>query len=116
MVKVALLHFYLTIFGLDKVFRNVTYAVMGLIVGLGIGWCLEAVLICRPLRKDWNRQTPGVCGNNKTGVLLGGILNVITDFTMIALPIPMIWRLQMAPQRKIAVTFVFGLGFMYVAS
>ena len=89
---------------------------MAIIVGLGIGWCLEAVLICRPLRKDWDPQTPGVCGSNKNGVLVGGILNVITDFAIIALPIPMVWRLQMAPQRKIALTFVFGLGFMYVAS
>lgn len=112
LVKVALLHFYLTIFGLDKTFRKVTYTVMAIIVGLGIGWCLEAVLICRPLRKDWDPQTPGVCGSNKNGVLVGGILNVITDFAIIALPIPMVWRLQMAPQRKIALTFVFGLGFI----
>ena len=59
-----------------------------LAVRAGSGWCLEAVLICRPLRKDWDPQTPGVCGNNKNGDLLGGILNLITDFGMIALPIP----------------------------
>lgn len=99
-----------------KVSPTVKYAVMALIVGLGIGWCLEAVLICRPLRNNWDPQTPSVCGNNKNGVLLGGILNVITDFTMIDLPIPMVWHLQMAPQRKIALTVVFGLGVMYVAS
>ena len=33
---------------------------------------------------------------------------------MITLPMPMIWRLQMAPQRKVALTVIFGLGFMYV--
>ena len=82
---------------------------MALIVALGCGWILEAVLICRPLDKDWD-----VCGSNDNGVLVGGILNVITDFTMITLPLPMIWRLQMAPQRKVALTVIFGLGFMYV--
>ena len=87
---------------------------MALIVALGCGWILEAVLICRPLDKDWDPHLHGVCGSNDNGVLVGGILNVITDFTMITLPMPMIWRLQMAPQRKVALTVIFGLGFMYV--
>lgn len=97
LVKVALLHFYATIFGLNTAFRYVTYAVMALIVTHGCGWIPEAVLICRPLAKDWNLHLHGVCGSNDNGVLVGGILNVITDFTMITLPMPMIWRLQMAP-------------------
>ena len=109
LVKVALLHFYVTIFGLNTAFRYVTYAVMALIVALGCD-----VLICRPLDKDWDPHLHGVCGSNDNGVLVGGILNVITDFTMITLPMPMIWRLQMAPQRKVALTVIFGLGFMYV--
>ncbi|KAK0514353.1 hypothetical protein JMJ35_002970 [Cladonia borealis] len=111
LIKVALQHFYLTIFGADNAFGKVTYAIMALIVGLGIGWCLEAVLVWRPLRKDWDPQTPEGYRSNKNGVLVGGLLNVVTDFAMIVLPIPMVWRLQMVPQRNIALTFVFGLGF-----
>ncbi|MCJ1291405.1 hypothetical protein MMC34_002948 [Xylographa carneopallida] len=41
------------------------------------------------------------------------IVNVIIDITIIALPMPVLWRLQMATKRKVAIAAIFGLGSMW---
>lgn len=38
------------------------------------------------------------------------ILNLIQDIIVVALPMPILWRLQMATKRKVALSCVFGLG------
>ena len=55
---------------------------------------------------------PGVCGSNVEGVLATSAINLSVDLIIIILPMPMIWRLQMATRRKVAITITFGLGFM----
>ncbi|MCJ1396234.1 hypothetical protein MMC18_009123 [Xylographa bjoerkii] len=40
-----------------------------------------------------------------------GSLNVLSDFSILILPLPTIWRLQMSKKNKLAVTAVFAIGF-----
>ena len=109
-VKISILHFYNTIFGASPPFRHVTYAVMALVVSFGVGNILLAFLICRPFAKNWNLLLPGTCGSTKDSVIATSIVNFIVDLIIISLPMPMIWRLQMAKTRKIALTTIFSLG------
>lgn len=46
--------------------------------------------------------------------MAGGILNLILDVTVILLPMPMLWGLQIKRGKKWALTGVFGLGALYV--
>ncbi|KAI9871072.1 MAG: hypothetical protein M1830_003474 [Pleopsidium flavum] len=38
------------------------------------------------------------------------ILNVLTDFIILALPIPFLWELKASPTRKVQLFGIFGLG------
>lgn len=76
----------------------------------GVSGLLLAFLLCRLFAKNWNPLLPGVCVLDSASILAGGSINTITNFDVIALPMPMIWCLQMAPQRKIGLTVLFGLG------
>lgn len=114
LVKLSILHFYLTIFGLRNVFRYATYIVVAFVLSFGVGLILQAFLICRPFDKVWDPLLPGTCGSSKASFLADGIVNIIIDLTMIILPMPLVWQLQMSQQRKIALTVVFGLGILYV--
>ena len=87
---------------------------MALVISFGFGATLQAFLICRPFAKNWNPSLPGTCGDSVASFLADGIINLIVDLAVITLPMPMIWRLQMSQQRKIALTIVFALGIMYV--
>ena len=42
------------------------------------------------------------------------VLDLAFDLVILALPIPMIRRLQISPKRKISLMGVFGLGFLVV--
>lgn len=87
---------------------------MTFVLLFGIGLILLAVLICQPLAKYWDPLLPGTCGSNTASFLAGGIINIVTDVTIVILPMPMVWRLQMAQQRKIALTIAFSLSILYV--
>lgn len=115
LVKLSILHFYLTIFGLVTIFRYATYAVTALVLSFGVGLILEAFLNCRPFAARWNPLLHDTCGSFKTSLLADGIINIVIDLTIVILPMRLVWRLQkISQQRKIALTIVFALGILYV--
>lgn len=42
------------------------------------------------------------------------VLNVLTDFIMLAMPVPFLWRLNVSQTRKVQVFGIFALGGWYV--
>ena len=115
LIKLSILHFYLTVFGLVDIFRYATYTVMSLVVSFGTGLILEAFLTCRPFAKNWDPFLQGTCVSFKPGFLADGIINIVIDLAIVLLPMRMVWRLQhISKQRKIALTAMFALGILYV--
>lgn len=41
------------------------------------------------------------------------ILNLLQDVVVVVLPMPILWGLQMARSRKVALSSIFGIGIMY---
>ena len=58
----------------------------------------------------WDLETPGHCINYSDVVLALGIITVATDFLILALPIPLVWRIQISRRKKWLITFNFMLG------
>ena len=75
---------------------------------------LALVFLCNPIRKHWDIETPGHCGNLYLLFIVNGVFSIITDFWILLSPMPVIWHLQMPVKRKIAVTAVFAAGLLYV--
>ena len=44
------------------------------------------------------------------------ILNLLQDVVVVVLPMPVLWGLQMATTRKVALSCMFGMGIMYASS
>lgn len=92
-VKLSILAFYLLLFR-NPVIKNVTYVLAGLFVSLMVAVVLAALLVCRPLAFNWNRSIRGTCGDTHGLYLSGGIIILILDISIVALPMPMLWGLQ----------------------
>ncbi|KAJ8131472.1 hypothetical protein O1611_g2156 [Lasiodiplodia mahajangana] len=110
-VKISIIDFYITLFGTNRKFRQVSYSLM---VAVGV-YCLLVILIafllCQPLAFNWDTTIPGGhCGNRNSAFLTSGILNLILDVSVIILPLPMLWNLHMATHRKVALTLLFSVG------
>lgn len=101
-------------FGINKTFRNVNFTLAAVVVCFGFGVFLQEFLLCRPFAKIWNSLLPGVCGSSSATILAEAIINMLLDIAILSLPMPLVWRLQMTRRRKIILTIIFGLGFMYV--
>lgn len=68
---------------------------------------------CTPIQKMWLPNIPGHCiGDNHQRMLATGIINIISDFSILILPFPIIWQLHLPMNKKIGVTAIFALGLL----
>ena len=67
---------------------------------------------CIPLHKVWRPLTPGKCINAQGLLVAVSIVNIVSDFIALVVPIIAIWHLQMAVKRKLGSSLVFAVGVM----
>ena len=86
-------------------------------MGLGLLVCLfnfgaffGDIFQCVPVRKLWNPTVPGRCINYEALIIASGVLNVVTDFAILGLPMPLLWRLEAPTRRKRLLSIVFSFG------
>ncbi|KAH1369513.1 hypothetical protein KXW42_003316 [Aspergillus fumigatus] len=108
-IKISIICFYRRLFN-TKSFQLVTFALNILIASWGAGIFLACAVQCRPLRAYWDKSIDGHCFDGNKFFIVNQAFNVIMDFVILALPIPMIWGLQKAWQDKLALNGVFALG------
>ena len=110
-VKISILCLYLSIFP-NRRFRYLAYSIMGLTSCYCLGFILRTLLICSPIEYNWNKNIHGSCGDTNAASIAGGISNMVLDIIVIILPMPMVWRLQMATKKKVIISGIFGLGIL----
>lgn len=112
-VKTGILSFYLRLFGSRSYFRKLAYAIMVVVVLWLLSIILETFLLCRPFARNWDLTIDrGTCGDRPTVYFSAGVLNIITDFMVLVLPIYEVWRLQLNKQRKWGLIIMFSFGIM----
>lgn len=58
------------------------------------------------------RLKEGHCVDITAVLIIGAMINVISDFAILVLPIGKIWQLHMSPRRKLGITAVFSAGLL----
>lgn len=109
LIKISIICFYRRIFPM-RTFQWATFGINTLIGLWGTAIFLVCALQCRPLRAYWDKSIDGHCFDSTKFIIVNQVFNVIIDFVILALPIPMIWGLQRAWQDKFALNGVFALG------
>ncbi|KAL4986839.1 hypothetical protein BDW68DRAFT_178432 [Aspergillus falconensis] len=111
LVKLCLLSLYIQIFKSELVFRIFAYIVAALSVMLALSGIFLGIFFCQPFAYNWDRTIEdGHCGDSPKFQLSTAVVNMILDFFIVVLPLPVLWRLQMARKRKIMLSGVFSLG------
>ena len=94
---------------------TIYYLICGLIwlnVVLYSSVCVVEICQCIPRSKIWEPNTPGHCINNYVAFIITACFNVVSDFSILLLPIGCIWNLQMTTRRKIELSSIFTLGLL----
>ncbi|KAJ8112813.1 hypothetical protein OPT61_g4906 [Boeremia exigua] len=87
-----------------------TKAIGGVILLWNTSNIIAGFLICRPLSKNWNFAMPGVCGSQPAFYFAMGIINLLTDSAIIVLPMPYLYKLQLATGKKVLTMALLGIG------
>ncbi|KAI1387562.1 uncharacterized protein F4822DRAFT_406930 [Hypoxylon trugodes] len=114
-VKWSILLFYQRVFGASKSIWWVTYAVMAIIFLWMVSVILETFLLCRPLAYNWDTSIEGSCGDRNTVYVVAGATNMATDFMVLLVPVPIIWKLKMPVSQRVGLMATFGLGLFITA-
>ena len=111
-IRASILALYISIFQIPT-FRMAGYVIHGINAAFFVSTVLAVCLICRPLAFSWNQQIPGgTCGDQKSLDVYIGVFNLLLDVTVVLLPMPVLWGLQMASSKKVILSGMFGLGVM----
>lgn len=107
--KLAILDTYLHIF-IDKFSRYAVYAV-GSVVILSLVVNLPTVIAqCRPVSFLWDPVPGGWCNDTHAHFTWASLPNILTDFMMLILPIPMIVKLHASWRVKAGIFITFLVG------
>ncbi|KFZ07714.1 hypothetical protein V502_09820 [Pseudogymnoascus sp. VKM F-4520 (FW-2644)] len=89
LAKSSMMVLYYRLFGTKGSFR-IAICITGAIVwAWAISIVLESFLLCSPVEFNWNTTLPSrKCGNRNVAFVMAGVLNMVTDLMVMALPLP----------------------------
>jgi hypothetical protein len=108
--KLAILLTFYRLFKVNKTFRVCWYIVTIFTASYLVSNMITQALGCNPPRKYYVPSTPGKCINYKAAGSAYGAMNVFSDFLITALPLRMIWCLQLDRREKWGLIFVLCSG------
>jgi hypothetical protein len=114
-VKMSITHFYIILFP-HTWLQKLCKAQFFLLTLCWLAGIVPCFVGCRPFAYTWDRSIPGgECFDMKNFWFGTSIVAMFFDLTCVALPIPVFWSLKMETGKKVKLTLVFGLGFLYVS-
>ncbi|PVI01814.1 hypothetical protein DM02DRAFT_501288, partial [Periconia macrospinosa] len=112
--KIAMLCMYRRIFDTPFFSKVVLWGIM-----VNIAWwlamSLSGVFACKPIQAYWHRETKEKkCFRLMQYDLGYAIVNISLDFFILCLPVRQVWKLHLDRAQKIAISFIFLIGALWV--
>lgn len=113
--KITMLSLYLRIFGDMPKVRWLLY--IAIFVSLSqIFWTpLNAVKCVKPKGQPWGTSNPA-CADTYLYGIYQGVISLAIDLFIIILPIPIIWRLNLAKSKKYGASVIFLTGTLAIVA
>jgi hypothetical protein len=111
MTKISILLQYQRIFS-NTVLRKIIMFGLGFLGLWGITLCFLLPMVCMPVATFWDPDVGGFCLDNGTIWYVMAGVNVVTDFAVFTMPIPVISSLHLPTRQKAMLLIVFTLGIL----
>ncbi|KAI1737807.1 hypothetical protein F4680DRAFT_460329 [Xylaria scruposa] len=108
-VKLSILLLYRRIFP-TRQFQKRLLGVSAVVMAWFFAALFFSIFNCYPISKSWDPSTSGRCINFGTVTLVIGIANILIDFTLFGLPMPLLWDLNMSTRKKVLLSSMFAVG------
>lgn len=110
-VKMSILLQYRRIFT-GVVMQKLTLAVLLFEGAWAVTLSVLLPLVCNPVASFWDPESPGKCLNQLAIWYVMASINLVSDFVIFSMPLPVIKKLQLPKKQKILLMGVFCLGFL----
>jgi hypothetical protein len=111
LIKLSILIFLQRTFGPNRTFRIAVWCLIFLVICWWIGSMLSIIFQCTPISFYWNKNQSGHCrGSGGIVTFVPAVINVIYDFIIVVMPIPIVWKLDLPRARKLGICGIFLLG------
>ena len=118
-IETSLILLYYRIFGVIRWlrwFRWLLAAVWSIVLLYFIVSVLVVVFECKPVAFYWDKTIEtGSCINHNQFYRWSGVANLLIDFTIWILPMPVVWHLNLNTREKLSVSVIFLLGLLSVS-
>jgi len=113
--KAAILALYTRIFGSVRWMRLSSYLLIVLLFLFYGSNIAIAAIYCLPRNgAPWDATAFARCGSPVISAIVIGVFAVIADLALFVLPLPIIFGLRLSPKKKMGITLIFLVGFLYV--
>lgn len=79
------------------------------------GGAFAVLFQCIPREKIWNPAVTGTCIDVEIYFIATSVVNIVSDVSLLLLPITVIWNLKMDLKKKFSVSVVFATGLLWVS-
>lgn len=111
-VKASILLLYYRIFNPKRAMK---YAILFMGIFLLLFYTANAlvkIFLCSPRERIWDKRVPGRCLNLGSVFMSTAIVNVLSDFYILVLPLPSVWNLRLPLPQKLGLTATFSAGLL----
>ncbi|RYP64333.1 hypothetical protein DL770_009222 [Monosporascus sp. CRB-9-2] len=113
-VKISILFLYFRLFtSASSALRRVSHVIVTIVVLASLWSIFSSALFCLPVAAFWDKSIGGKCFPQKPMWYAAAALNILTDFMILILPLPSIKNLQLPRRQKLALSFIFAIGFLF---
>ncbi|KAK7225806.1 hypothetical protein V2G26_013809 [Clonostachys chloroleuca] len=115
--KASVLFFYSRIFSIEKMQKLQLRIIGAVCFGHFLSAVCGLIFAYNPIHAQWTLTIPSTSINQKPFWCASGVINIVLDLIILAIPQARVWRLQLSSRKKILLSLVFLLGgFVVVAS
>ncbi|KAK7920006.1 Integral membrane protein [Apiospora marii] len=111
--KLSLSIFYLRL-SPSTWYRRCSWVTTGLLGVYSFIMIFCMAFACSPVAKAWRPNVDGTCLNRSALFTAAASMNTLTDIILFALPIPMVYGLQMPIKRRLAALGIFAAGLLII--
>lgn len=121
LIKISILCFYrrMTSGSITKTFRYCVWGSIAFVVLYGIAFLFAIVFTCLPVEGYWHlfdlawrMQNEVKCHDEGAVTVSVAVISTFQDLFICALPLLLVWNLQISKRQKFALMGIFGLGLL----
>ncbi|KAI3396868.1 hypothetical protein diail_11572 [Diaporthe ilicicola] len=116
LIKHSILLMYIRIFPRERKLRITAYIVAAVVTAWGIALYFVFLFQCSPARKAWTPSVEGHCIEYNWIQIGNAVPNIMTDFLILCMPIPLVLKLHITVYQKFALSLTFSLGAFVLGS